>query len=191
MNELIRPKSQLIFLTGFMGSGKSTVGPILANTLGYEFVDIDRAIEEQTGKPIVTLFETMGEPGFRALEHSTLLQLSQLDGYVISLGGGTIANDENFQLIRRSGIIVYLQLSKQEILHRVQRKEDRPMLKDAQGRPLTPDAMTARVDELLTRREQFYNRADIVVSTDRKRVGFTVDEVVKRLHALPSFKERK
>ncbi len=174
-------KKNLIYLAGFMGSGKSTIGPILANTLGYEFVDIDKLIEARAEQRIVDIFATAGEQMFRELERSTLQQVSTRDHCVVSLGGGTIASDENFRLIRESGIIVYLQLSPEEILKRLHFKTDRPMLKNAGGEQLRPEELRERIEELLRRREEFYARADIVVQTDNKRVGTTVDEIVQKL----------
>jgi len=174
-------RRRLIYLTGFMGSGKSTVGPILANTLGFEFVDIDKLIEQKAEQPIVQLFETVGEKGFRSIEREVLREVACLDGYVVSLGGGTIANDENFQLIRQSGIVVYLRLPPEEILQRVRHKHDRPMLKGPDGSPLPPNQLAARIEQLLRHREQFYERADIVISADKQKVGTTVDAIVRRL----------
>lgn len=174
-------RSRLIYLTGFMGSGKSTVGPILANTLGYEFFDIDKLVEQQSDKPIVQLFEMMGEQGFRGIESEALRKVAGLDGYVVSLGGGTIANEENFRLIQQSGVIVYLHLPSEEILQRVKTKHDRPMLKDLHGNPLPPNEIATRIEQLLRRREQFYERADIIISTDKKKIGTTIDEIVRRL----------
>lgn len=176
-------KKTLIYLAGFMGSGKSTIGPILANTLGYEFVDIDKWIEQKTSKRIVELFQTEGEQRFRALEREALQASAARDHCVVSLGGGSIANEENFQLIRLNGIVVYLQLAPEEILHRVQHRTDRPLLRDEEGNILPPEQLDARVRDLLERRSQFYERADIVVASDRKRVGSTVDEIVKRLRS--------
>jgi shikimate kinase len=174
-------RGRLIFLTGFMGSGKSTVGPILANTLGYEFIDIDKFIEEKAEKPVVQIFDSVGEKGFRNLERSSLQEISSLDGYVVSLGGGTLANEENFSLVHESGIVVYLQLPPEEILQRVKNKQDRPMLKDQHGTLLPQEELGERIDQLLKYREQFYERADIVISTEKKKIGATVDEIVKKL----------
>lgn len=174
----------LIYLAGFMGSGKSTVGPILANTLGYEFLDIDKLIEQKSEKPIVQLFETIGEQGFRRLEREVLQEVAKLEGYVVSLGGGTIANEDNFRLVQQSGIVVYLRLSPEEILKRVQHKQDRPMLKSREGQPLPPEELATRIELLLRHREQFYERADIVISTDKQNVGSTVDTIARRLKAV-------
>lgn len=177
-------KKSLIYLAGFMGSGKSTIGPILANTLGFEFVDIDKFVEKKADKRIVDIFSTDGEQAFRLIERSSLVEVAARDRCVVSLGGGTIANEENFQLIRESGIIVYLQLSSEEILQRVHHRTDRPLLTAADGSKLPPEEIQQRVQDLLRKREQFYGRADVVIQTDRKRVGVTVDEIVRRLRGL-------
>ena len=177
-------KKSLIYLAGFMGSGKSTIGPILANTLGYEFVDIDKLIEVKAGKRISEIFETEGEQVFRALEREMLIEVGNKSQHVIALGGGTIANEENFQLAHQSGIIVYLQLSPEEIQQRVQHRNDRPMLKDQNGKLLPPDLMAQRIRDLLTKREQFYLRADIILPAENQRVGVTVDKLVKQLRGL-------
>ena len=184
MKETAHHKKSLIYLAGFMGSGKSTIGPILANTLGFEFVDIDKFIEKKVQKRIVDIFATEGEQAFRAVEHLSLKEIAARDRCVVSLGGGTIANEENFQLIRESGIIVYLQLSPEEILQRVHHRTDRPLLTSADGTRLPKEEMQQRVQDLLQRREQFYGRADVVIQADRKRVGATVDEIARRLRGL-------
>jgi shikimate kinase len=177
-------KKNLIYLAGFMGSGKSTIGPILANTIGYEFVDTDKTVELAAGKRVIDIFATDGEQAFRAFEHSSLQKIATTSRFVISLGGGTIANEENFQLIHSNGIIVYLKLSPEEILHRVHHRTDRPLLTGAGGERLPVEEIEKRVQNLLARREEFYARADVVIQADRKRVGTTVDEIVRRLRGL-------
>lgn len=185
MKEPVREnKKSLIFLTGFMGSGKSTIGPILANTLGYEYIDVDHLIEERTKKEIAEIFRTEGEQAFRILERTTLRELIELDRSVISLGGGTVTNEENYQLVSQSGILIYLKISPGEILQRVQHRSDRPMLKDAQGNPLQGQALEQRIIELLSRREPYYSRADIIIQADNMRVGMTVDEIMKSIRGL-------
>lgn len=171
----------LIFLTGFMGSGKSTIGPILANTLGFDFVDVDRLIEEKANARVVQIFEREGEQRFRELEHQVLHDVTTREKCVVSLGGGTIANDENFSLIRNSGIIVYLRLEPDEIYQRVHHRPDRPLLWDGSGNLLSADQLQERIRQLLTDRERYYNQADVIVPSDRRRVGVTVDEIVRRL----------
>ena len=156
-------KKSLIFLTGFMGSGKSTIGPILANTLGFEYLDVDQHIEKKTNKRVIEIFDSEGEQAFRALERNALRELTELNHCVISLGGGTIANEENCQLVLQKGILVYLKLSPEEIIQRVQYRSDRPMLKDKNGNQLSPPELKNRVLDLMVRREKFYARADVVI----------------------------
>jgi shikimate kinase len=177
-------KKGLVFLTGFMGSGKSTIGPILANALGWEFVDVDKWIESKTDKKIVDIFSATGEQAFRALEQQTLRELLARNECVVSLGGGTLANEENFEFIRNNGIIVYLQLSSDNLLERVKYKTDRPMLKDPEGRPLQGEELKDRIDELLEVRERYYSRAHIIIPADAMKVGPTVDAIVKKLRGL-------
>ncbi len=181
MDEKPSARKRLIYLAGFMGSGKSTIGPILANTLGYQFVDVDRRIEQEKGKSVSSIFKEEGEKAFRTVERAILTQVSGMDDTVVSLGGGTVAHEDNFRLIRSSGIIVYLHLSPEEAVRRMKHKTDRPLLKDSEGNPLPADMLEQRVRDLLALREVFYQRADIVVPTEKHNVGVTVDTIVRKL----------
>lgn len=182
-----RRQRSLVYLTGFMGSGKSTIGPILANTLGVPFFDVDQRIQERAGRSINAIFAEMGEVAFRAIEREVLNEIAAMARGVVSLGGGTLANEENFRMIRECGWIVYLKVSPEEATRRLRGKTDRPMLQDAEGNRLPEGELKQRVQELLHRREEFYSRADIVVSAERTRVGVTVDEIVRHLRPLMRF----
>lgn len=177
-------RNRLIYLAGFMGSGKSTIGPILANALGFDFADIDRLIEEKAGISIREIFAQRGEQAFRVLEREVLMEMSGQTDRVIALGGGTIANEENFRLIRENGILVYLQLPPEDLVRRVKHKSDRPLLNDEEGNKLSEDILKQRIEHLLQHRKQFYERADVVIATEKQRVGVTVDEIVRRLRKL-------
>jgi shikimate kinase len=181
MPELHSQKSSLLFLVGFMGSGKSTLGPILANTLGYDFYDIDKLIEEKAHKKIIDIFREGGERVFRTLERETLQETTSFHHSVVSLGGGTITNEANFQIARTHGVLLYLKLSPEEIVLRVQHRNDRPMLKDDYGNQLKGEALHRRVSELLAAREPFYMRSDMTIAADNMRIGITVDSIVKQL----------
>jgi shikimate kinase len=174
----------LIYLAGFMGSGKSTIGPILANTLGFPFVDVDQLIQQRAGRSINAIFSELGEQGFRAIEHDVLKNVSAMENGVVSLGGGTLANEENFRLIHERGLIVYLRVSSEEAARRMRNKTDRPLLHDGEGNRLDEASLKRRVEELMKRREEFYNRADVIVAAEHKRVGVTVDEIVRHLRLL-------
>lgn len=173
-------KKNLIFLTGFMASGKSTIGPILANTIGWDFLDLDKVIEEKTSKKIVDIFREEGEKFFRELETKTLTEITVLNKYVISLGGGTIENEENLKMIINNGILVYLETSPQAAFKRLRFKRDRPALLFDDHEP-TKEEFINRINTILSRRLKYYNQADIKINTDNKPVGITVDQLVKIL----------
>ncbi len=164
-----------------MGSGKSTIGPILANTLGYDFVDIDHAIEEREGRAVKEIFRDAGEEYFRSLERSIIHELISKEHLVVSLGGGTIVDPSNFQVIHGSGILVYLKTTPEQIFQRMHHKLDRPILTDLRGEQLSSEQLRSRIQELYVKREPFYAKADITISTDDRRVGITVDSIVKEL----------
>lgn len=173
-----------IYLTGFMGSGKSTIGPILANTIGYEFADIDRTVEQTVGKSVNQIFLESGEDHFRSLEREIVASLSARPRCVIALGGGTIMDPENHRVVTGSGIVVYLKSSPEQIFHRVHRREDRPVLRDGSGDRLDDDRLRERINALYRLREPVYAKADFTVLTGDRRVGLTVDEIVRVLSPL-------
>jgi shikimate kinase len=179
MNE--RYRRHLIFLTGFMASGKSTIGPILANTLGYGFADVDKLIELRVGKSVKDIFREEGEKFFREIERQIIQEVSALDYHVVSLGGGTVVDGNNFRTVKGAGTLVYLYSSPEQLLKRLQHKTDRPVLSDDEGQRLTQDELREKVLQLYAAREPIYAQADFRVLTDNKRVGITVDEIVKKL----------
>ncbi len=172
-------KNSIVYLAGFMGSGKSTIGPILANTIGYGFEDVDRVIERSQGAPVNVVFLQQGEERFRVIEHSVLLDLSRRTRLVIALGGGTIVEKENRDIIESSGIVVYLKSSSEGIYKRVRNRSDRPLLLKPDGTRLNDDELRTRIIELHREREPYYSFADVTISVDNKDVGLTVDEIVK------------
>lgn len=177
-------RKHLIYLTGFMGSGKTTIAPILANTLGYSFVDIDREIEAATGKKVSEIFSELGEEYFREVERSLLADLQHREGCVVSLGGGTIANDPNLKAVKDSGILIYLKVDPEQIFQRMKYKTDRPLLRPSAGVELTDQELRSRIENLLVKREPYYCQADFTITTTNQRVGVTVDEIVRRLRRL-------
>lgn len=177
----LHARNERIYLTGFMGSGKSTIGPIVANTIGYGFVDLDRKIEEQKGCTIAEIFRTQGEQAFRLLEHETLSVLSVQRHMVVSLGGGTVTVPSTFDLVRSTGIVVYLSIAEEELLRRLRRRSDRPLLNTPTGERLPDEQLRERVRTLYATREPLYRQADLIVPTDERRLGLTVDRLVKLL----------
>lgn len=137
-----------IYLIGLMGAGKTTIGRQLARTLKLPFYDSDKAIEESTGVDIPTIFEFEGEEGFRDREQKMLQQLTKMDGIVLATGGGAILREENRQLLKENGFIVYLQCSVDRILERTRRDTQRPLLNTAEPRE--------RIESLFAQREPLY-----------------------------------
>ena len=171
----------LIFLTGFSGSGKSTIGPLLANSLGFEFIDLDKEIEQAAGKSINRIFSEDGEPYFRNLELKTLEEIVCRKDLVVSLGGGVLESDHCFALIRQHGTLVYLKSSPEILTIRLQHKTDRPLLKSDGGEKLTREEIERKIAALMTKREPRYQKADLVVLTDSKKIGTTVEELTRRI----------
>ncbi|MCX7066448.1 MAG: shikimate kinase AroK [Methylococcales bacterium] len=147
-----------IYLVGLMGAGKTTIGRQLARTLKLPFYDSDKAIEESTGVDIPTIFEFEGEEGFRDREHKMLQQLTKMDGIVLATGGGAILREENRQLLKENGFIVYLQCSVDRILERTRRDTQRPLL--------NTDNPRERIETLFAQREPLYlSCADYKIDT--------------------------
>lgn len=177
-------KKNIIYLTGFMTSGKSTIGPILANVLGWHFYDLDKVLEEKEKMSVVEIFEKKGEEYFRRIERETLAELSENDNIVIALGGGTIANEANLQLIKSSGVLVYLKVSPDVLYKRLKNKIDRPLFKDLVLGEKSEEEFVGRIKDLLEKREAKYNQADLEIITDETRIGITVDKIAKQIKSL-------
>lgn len=168
-----------------MGSGKSTIGPILANTIGYNFIDLDVAIEDREAKKINEIFSENGEQYFRAIERKLLEEIAaSAHKTIISLGGGTLANEDTLTYVKSTGIVVYLKVNEEQIYKRLHSKGDRPMLRDERGKLLDGEPLMAKIRSLLERRTPYYERADIIMNTDDKKIGMTIDELTKQLRGL-------
>jgi shikimate kinase len=171
--------NKIYYLTGFMAAGKSTIGPILANTLGWIFFDLDREIEKQEGMKIVELFEKKGEDYFRSIETDILKKLSKNEESIISLGGGAIASEVNFKIIKSSGKIIYLRSSPEMAYKRLRFKKDRPAFVFENVEVPTKEQFLERINQLLDSRKKYYEKCDFIVDTDNQSVGKTVDVIAK------------
>ena len=161
-----------------MASGKSTIGPILANALGWNFFDLDKLVEAAAGKSVRNIFEEFGEKYFRELETEILKSTSELENYIIALGGGTVANNLNIEIIKSSGFLIYLESSPEETYKRLRYKRDRPsLLFDGEEEP-TRNEFLDRINSLLKKRIDYYNCANLKINTDNIPVGKTVDRLI-------------
>jgi shikimate kinase len=161
---------QNLALVGFMGTGKSTVGKMLAEHLHYTYIDTDDLLEHRAGKSISAIFESEGEEKFRALEHQLVLELSNCERSVISTGGGLAAHRNNLELLKSFAVVICLWASPETILERVRHQHHRPLLKD-------PDPL-ARIKFLLAQREPFYKQSDILISTENRHSREVVQHVI-------------
>ncbi|OGT98428.1 MAG: shikimate kinase [Geobacteraceae bacterium GWB2_52_12] len=167
------PERKLI-LTGFMGSGKSTVGRILAERLGVRFIDLDAEIVASAGYSINDIFAQKGEQGFRALESLQLDKiLSSDDGAVLATGGGAVISSQNRTQMRSRGVVVNLNVTLEQVIRRLKGCNDRPLL--------AGDDAAERAQRLMSEREQFYSDADIRIDTDGKSVEDVAAEILCRL----------
>ncbi|HEX2643570.1 MAG TPA: shikimate kinase [Thermoanaerobaculia bacterium] len=143
-----------VFLTGFMGSGKTTVGRILAERLGIPFVDLDLEIELREGMSVREVFERRGEPAFRHLEQETLRATAALPDAVIATGGGTVTVEPNARWIQANGLAVWLNPAFATLVGRVGAlgKRDRPLFQNEE-----------QALALYRRRLPAYRRADLTV----------------------------
>lgn len=148
-----------IFLIGFMGCGKTSVGKKLAEKTGYDFYDLDDEIENFTGKSITKIFETDGEQSFREYESKALLNLSKKEKAVIATGGGTPCFADNMKIIKESGISIYLQTSPETLANRLnQIKQTRPLIASKEKKELD-----LFVSKKLFEREPYYIKADYII----------------------------
>lgn len=172
----------IIYLAGFMGSGKTTIGPKLAFELNYDFLDVDALIEKLEGISIAKIFEKYGEQYFRNVEKKTLTDISESKrNIVVALGGGTLTVEENRNLVKKDGVLIYLKADLAEILSRVDGKDDRPMLLATDGARLSGEALAAKVSSLLKEREKHYLEANIIVDTSNVDIEESVAEVISKL----------
>ncbi|WP_457626582.1 shikimate kinase [Persephonella sp.] len=158
-----------IYLVGFMGSGKSTVGKILAEKLNMRFVDVDEIIEKEEGRKIPEIFKEKGEEYFRELERKALERLSKEEDLVVSTGGGLGADRENMEKMKKSGLVVWLDVSFEEILRRCRGDTDRPLL----NQPID------KVKKLYRNRIPVYRLSHIHIKTDHKTPEEIAEEILR------------
>lgn len=155
-----------VFLIGFMGAGKSTVGRDIGNRLMMPFLDLDEQVEMRAGRSVPRIFAEDGEVEFRRLEHEALARLEHYPPAVVACGGGVVIDPDNRVLLKSLGTVIYLHVSAEEAIARVGSTEGRPLLAG-------PDPLRA-ANTLLTARQALYEAAaDITIET----AGLTPDEV--------------
>jgi len=162
-----------IVLIGFMGTGKTSVGRILAQRLGWSFLDLDTEVERAVRMPISKYFDRYGETAFRDREQEAVERVSAQPQCVVATGGGVVLRQENIDRLKKTGILVCLSASEQEIVARTAGDSLRPLLN-------RPDRLQA-IRDLLTARMPRYRQSDVWVETDGKSAAETAALILQRL----------
>lgn len=167
-NRLTQPR---LYLTGFMGAGKSTIGKILAHRIGYRFHDTDYLVMRGFRKPVSRIFSENGEEAFRKAEILVLKELANRHRVVVSTGGGTLTRDEAFNIAYPSGALVYLRAPVADLYERVIfSPKDRPIV----DVPDTESVFLARFEQ----RRHYYEQADLTVDTVNRRPDDVVADII-------------
>ena len=170
-----------IFLIGYMGAGKTTIGKKLSKALALDFIDLDKYIQHTYQKSIYQLFEEKGEEGFRKIEQKALHEVADFENVVISCGGGTPCYFDNMEVMKKAGTTVYIQVDPEELANRLLvSKTIRPLIAGKSREELIPF-----IDNQLRERERYYNKADLVIKRDKlitkEDVYITVNQIAEQL----------
>ncbi len=149
-----------VYLVGFMGTGKTTIGRELARLMGRKFVDVDQEIEKRFRQSVAEIFAEKGEQVFRASEEEVALDLASVNNRVVATGGGTILNPKIFEAFERSGLLICLYTQQDDLIDRLQRTDKRPLLKGQ-----NQDEVRERVTRLLEERAAVYNKVGVRLDT--------------------------
>lgn len=160
-----------IYLVGFMGTGKTSVGMVLAQRLKREFVEMDAVIEEREKMRIVDIFREKGEKYFRKVEKDVLKDIAQRRSLIVSCGGGVVIDEENIKILKDTGIVFCLNADAYVIYQRVKNEKHRPLL--------NVDNPLQKIKELLKQRERFYQQAHYQIDAN-----CSVDDVVKKIESV-------
>lgn len=169
-------RNKQLILCGFMGTGKTAVGKILAARLGRSFVDTDNLIEQQAGSPIATIFEARGESYFRDLETEVIrgLLADRPGSLVVATGGGALIRAENRQLLQQIGLLLLLTSSTVALVRRIKAQGGRPLLAESEDLKKT-------IEKLLAERAEYYDACDYRFDTNGKTVSQVASEIIKTL----------
>ncbi|MCD6583472.1 MAG: shikimate kinase [Candidatus Omnitrophica bacterium] len=162
-----------IYIVGFMGTGKTTVGKLLAKRLNREFIEMDEEIEKKENKKIVDIFSLYGESYFRKVVKEVLKEIAERKNLVVSCGGGIVIDRENLQILKATGIPVCLEASVEVIYERTKRHTHRPLLNVADPRK--------KIEELLAYRSSFYHQVPLRVDTSGLNPSQVVDKIMEIL----------
>ena len=171
----MQSKINNIILVGPMGSGKTTIGKRLSESLNLDFFDSDHEIIDTTGVSIDHIFDVEGEKGFRTRESDVLKKLCNMPNIVLATGGGAVILEENRELIMKSGSVIYLLSSVDQILRRTAKSKTRPLLEKSNNRRKT-------ITGILEARDSLYKEvASLIINTNGKKLNEVIDEIIEAL----------
>lgn len=165
-------RNHIVYIIGFMGSGKTTAGKKLAASLGWSFIDLDRKIEEHAGMTIPEIFSRYGEDHFRKIESELLMAISPDSNTVVATGGGVPCYNDNMKFMLSTGLTIYLKLTPEQLAKRLEGSSDeRPLIKNIQG-----EELLQYIGKKLSERSEWYQKSHIIQN------GFDLD--INDLHFL-------
>lgn len=165
-------RNHIVYIIGFMGSGKTTAGKKLAASLGWSFIDLDRKIEEHAGMTIPEIFSRYGEDHFRKIESELLMAISPDSNTVVATGGGVPCYNDNMKFMLSTGLTIYLKLTEAQLANRLEGSSDeRPLIKNIQG-----EELLQYIGKKLSERSEWYQKSHIIQN------GFDLD--INDLHFL-------
>lgn len=159
-----------IVLIGFMGSGKTTIGKLVSQKLGYGFIDSDELIEQKCGMKVSDIFNLYGEEYFREVEARVISEISDYTRVIISCGGGAVKQKSNIDSLRKKGLIIWLKTCIDEIYKRIQY--------NSVMRPLANGKSKEELEQMMAAREELYKKAHIFIDTSNKTINEIVDEII-------------
>lgn len=166
--------SKNIFIVGAMGSGKSSIGKLLAQSCQMQFLDTDYEIEQNSKYDITTIFEKFGEEEFRNKETGLLESLSGVENHIIATGGGIILKQENIDIMKKMGLIVFLDINLQAQIKRVKYRKHRPLLKNTD--------LEKKLKDLKSKRDPIYNTiSDYIIDVSGKDKNTVVEEIKNKI----------
>ncbi len=163
--ESLQNYSANIYLSGFMASGKSTLGKILAQKTQRPFLDLDDVIEQKEGKEIKDIFKDRGEAYFRQKEREYLEELAQNFRGIVALGGGALQNQQMVETLKKSGLLIFIDTPMNEILKRVKSSSERPILYNEAGEIKSDEVLFAELKTLYSQRDKFYKQAHLTITS--------------------------